>query len=129
MKKLLPRQFAVVLYELTAGKKGTDLEAAVSEFALFLRERQSMKLLPYITKEFNSYSKEQDGIRVGTMTTARELEAKEKKEVEKLLGEKAEMEINVDETLIGGAVLKLGNTILDGSIKAQLSKLRSQLIS
>jgi F-type H+-transporting ATPase subunit delta len=48
-------------------------------------------------------------------------------EVSKHFGEKVETSVKVDPTLIGGITVRTENTILDGSIKTQLERLRQQL--
>jgi F-type H+-transporting ATPase subunit delta len=43
-------------------------------------------------------------------------------------GSAVELEVEVDPTLVGGLVAQLGDTVYDGSLKTQLSQLRSALL-
>ena len=62
---------------------------------------------------------------------ARELSAAERQGLEtqvgKLTGKKVRARYSQDKSLLGGAVIKVGSTIYDGSILGQLNKLREQL--
>ena len=50
-------------------------------------------------------------------------------QVEKLSGKKVRARYTVDRSLLGGALVKLGSTIYDGSVKGQLERIREQLSS
>jgi F-type H+-transporting ATPase subunit delta len=50
-------------------------------------------------------------------------------EFEKLTGKKVNADFQVDDSLIGGAITRIGSTVYDGSVKGQLEKLRRKLIS
>ena len=47
----------------------------------------------------------------------------------KLTGEKVEARFVTDAALIGGAVVRIGSTIYDGSIRTQLERMRARMIS
>jgi F-type H+-transporting ATPase subunit delta len=61
------------------------------------------------------------------------LTAKERQELDvalgKLTGEKVQAQFTTDAALIGGAVVRIGSTIYDGSVRAQLQRLRARMIS
>ena len=50
-------------------------------------------------------------------------------EVARLTGKKVRARYQQDASLLGGAVVRVGSTIYDGSVKGQLEKIREQLIS
>jgi F-type H+-transporting ATPase subunit delta len=50
-------------------------------------------------------------------------------EIEKLTGKKVRAKYEQDSTLLGGAVVQVGSTIYDGSVKGQLEKMREQLVN
>jgi F-type H+-transporting ATPase subunit delta len=52
-----------------------------------------------------------------------------KKKLEGLTGKQVDIDSKVDASLIGGAKAQIGSTIYDGTIKNQLSKMRSQLMN
>ena len=48
--------------------------------------------------------------------------------ISKMLGRKLEIEPSVNPRLIGGVVLKVGDTVYDGSVARQLAQVRQQMI-
>lgn len=127
MARLLPKQYAKILFESTKGLKGTDLESVIKQFVIFLQGEHMLSKADYIIQEFERYSKKQEGIETIEIASARELSPGEIQEIAKHFGEKVETIQSVDKSLIGGVKIKTENTILDGSIKAQLEKLKQQL--
>jgi F-type H+-transporting ATPase subunit delta len=51
-----------------------------------------------------------------------------RKRIEESTGKRVEMHENVDEGIIGGLVLRFGDLIVDGSLKAKLEQLRTRLV-
>jgi F-type H+-transporting ATPase subunit delta len=47
--------------------------------------------------------------------------------LEQRTGKKVEARFQEDEALLGGAIVRLGSTIYDGSVRDQLNRLREQL--
>ena len=47
----------------------------------------------------------------------------------KLTGRKVQAQFKTDSALIAGAVVKIGSTIYDGSVRAQLNRLRARMIA
>jgi F-type H+-transporting ATPase subunit delta len=73
------------------------------------------------------------GFAEAEITSARELGAAEKREFEaqvgKLTGKKVRARYGQDPSLLGGAVVRVGSTIYDGSVKGQLERLREAISS
>jgi F-type H+-transporting ATPase subunit delta len=73
------------------------------------------------------------GFAEAQITSARELGADEKREFEmqvgKLTGKKVRAEYRKDSSILGGAVVRIGSTIYDGSVKGQLQRLREAISS
>ncbi len=49
------------------------------------------------------------------------------KSLENLTGKQVEMTVEEDPSLLGGIVVKVGDTLYDGSIKSQLNNIRNLL--
>jgi F-type H+-transporting ATPase subunit delta len=49
--------------------------------------------------------------------------------LERLTGKRVEAQYSLDPALIGGAVVQIGSTIYDGSVREQLNRLRARLAS
>jgi F-type H+-transporting ATPase subunit delta len=68
------------------------------------------------------------------IVTARPLDAESKRLLEAKVaelagGETVRATYREDATLLGGAVIKLGSTVYDGSVKAQLEQLKAKLVA
>jgi F-type H+-transporting ATPase subunit delta len=90
-------------------------------------------LLPEIEQAFSALLDARQGITQAMVTSAADLTVKERAELDatlaKLTGRKVQAQFKTDPTLIGGAVVKIGSTIYDGSVRAQLDRLRARMIS
>jgi F-type H+-transporting ATPase subunit delta len=73
------------------------------------------------------------GFAEAEITSSRELNDAEKREfeakVEKLTGKKVRAHYAQDASLLGGAVLRVGSTIYDGSVKGQLERMKEAISS
>jgi len=73
------------------------------------------------------------GVKDVEVTSARELNKDDQQELEfeisKLVVSRIRVSYKQDASLLGGAVVKVGSTIYDGSVKAQLEQLRQTLVS
>ena len=116
-------------------EKSEGLEKAVSgadpEFLNFLNllnEKHRMPLIFRVQRQFEAAWKEENKKLDVTVTSAVELDPEVAKrvgaEIEKQTGRDVELESNVDEDILGGIVLQVGNMVLDASIRNRLAKLR-----
>jgi F-type H+-transporting ATPase subunit delta len=74
---------------------------------------------------------EQMGIRPAEIVTARELAKDERDalaaEVATLAGAKIDASFKLDKSILGGAVVRIGSTVYDGSVRGRLERLREEL--
>jgi F-type H+-transporting ATPase subunit delta len=103
----------------------------VRNFIAVLIDHRRISLLEDIVKQFELELDRQLGFVEAEISSARELSAGERQsleaDVEKLTGKKVRARYGRDITLLGGAVVRVGSTIYDGSVKGQLEKIREQL--
>jgi F-type H+-transporting ATPase subunit delta len=94
-------------------------------------DHRRTEMLPEIQQAFREELHARVGIVEAEVTSARELSAGEKNELTSVLeqrtGKKIEARFQEDGTLLGGAIVRLGSTIYDGSVRDQLNRLREQL--
>jgi F-type H+-transporting ATPase subunit delta len=90
-------------------------------------------MLIEIEQAFSRLLDARQGITQATVTSATELTAQERAELgvalAKLTGEKVQAQYTTDAALIGGAVVRIGSTIYDGSVRTQLERMRARMIS
>lgn len=112
-----------------AAKMG--IHSAVRNFIYLVVDHRRTEMLPEIQEAFREELNARLGIVEAEVTSARELSAGEKKELtsvlEKRTGKKVEARFQEDGALLGGAVVRLGSTIYDGSVRDQLNRLREKL--
>lgn len=112
-----------------AGKMGLD--DAVRNFIYLVVDHRRTEILPEMEEAFLSELNERLGIVEAEVTSAHELHDDEKRQLrtvlEKRTGKKVEARFQIDGALLGGAVVRLGSTIYDGSVRDQLKRLREQL--
>jgi F-type H+-transporting ATPase subunit delta len=124
----------------SSAEKREGIERAVSgadpEFSNFLAllvEKHRMPLIFRIRRQFERRWKEENRKLDVTVTSAIELDPKvvEKvgTEIEKQTGRSVELSSAVDEDILGGIVLQVGNMVLDASIRNRLEKLRKSIAS
>jgi len=100
-------------------------------FLFVLVDNRRAGMLAEIREAFEAQLLERMGITHAQVTTAKELTAAEKadlaKALEQLTGKRVEAEYKQDSGLIGGAVVRIGSTVYDGSVRQQLNRLRASL--
>ncbi len=104
----------------------------MSAFNLIVAKNRE-NILDEIAIEFVKEYHVLKGIAMATVETPYKLDAKQKKEMEQLVmnitGKKAELEEKIDESLIGGFVLNIGDQQIDESVKNKLAKIQRALVA
>ena len=102
-------------------------------FLELLAERHRLPALMRIRRAFDELYAEERKLLPVTITSAVELDKKTVKEIgsriEEQTGRRVELESQVDPDVLGGLVMRVGNVILDASIRARLEKLRREVAS
>jgi F-type H+-transporting ATPase subunit delta len=106
-------------------------DPAVRNFVYFIVDRRRTELLREIQQAFAQELNARLGIAEAEVTSARPLTAQEKQQLTSVLerqtGKKIEASFQEDKSLLGGAVVRVGSTVYDGSVREQLNRLREQL--
>ena len=104
---------------------------AIRSLLGLLLERERIALFPLIALAYSDLVERRAGIVKGRITTARELSASEREDLvgrlERSSGKKIRATFAVDESLIGGAKVQVGDRLIDSSLKAQLAELEREL--
>lgn len=113
-----------------AGRLG--MARQVRNFVAVLTDHRRLPLFSEILKQLEQELNDRFGFVEAEVSSARELSAAEKQlleaEITKLTGKRVRARYAQDSSLLGGAVVKVGSTIYDGSVKGQLEKIREQLV-
>jgi len=131
--KINTKKYAIALYEATQDLSQAELKNAIGNFVKILAKKGLLAKADKIMADYAGYYNQQQGILPVLAKTAQPLSESEKKEIisrlKKSTGKEIELENQVDKSLIGGLVLKIGDTLVDGSLNNQLLRLKQKLIS
>jgi len=109
----------------------TDANPAFANFLQALIERHRMPAIFRIRVEFGALWDEARRLLPVQITTAVKLDSKTVDELSKRIGDQVDrtivMSTEVDPQILGGVTLRVGNVILDASIKTRLEQLRKQV--
>jgi len=109
------------------------LNPQTENFLRLLVEHQRTRDMPAILEAFNQMADEAAGIVHAVFTTAIELGKDDQQRywraLEERLDRKVQMTFATDPTLMGGATIRVGDHLVDGSIRTQLERLRQELLS
>jgi F-type H+-transporting ATPase subunit delta len=108
-----------------------DLDARVRNFLALLVRQDKIDLLPDIAATFHELLNRRRGIQVIEVTSSEPLEQTDRDRIaERLasyLGKEVVIEARVDPSIIGGLVARIGDMVLDGSVRGRLERLRTAL--
>ena len=109
------------------------VQPAMRNLARLLAERGRIDLLPAVASEYRRLLNRHRGIVPATVTSAAPLTAEEtdaiRSRVRRMSGADVELTTEVDPALIGGLTIRVGDRLLDASVRGRLERLRDQLIA
>lgn len=100
---------------------------------LLLLHRGRLDLLPAIARHFRRLDDDRQGIVAASAVSAAPLGAAEVRaltaRLEAMTGGRVTLDLSVDPEIIGGLVVRLGDRLIDGSVRGRLERLRTRLVS
>ena len=112
---------------------GDELATVSQNFISILSENRRLQLLPQISQQFEIMKANLEKAVDVDVVAASKLNAAQQKALSKALSAKLERKVNLqvslDKSLLGGAVIRAGDTVIDGSIRGRLTKLAESLNS
>lgn len=98
-----------------------------------LARHDRLSLLPAVASRFGAMLHERCGILEVKITTAIELDEAQRRQIANAFSDSTGMTVElrprVDESLLGGMVVRIGDRIIDGSIRRRLETLRAQVLA
>jgi F-type H+-transporting ATPase subunit delta len=98
-----------------------------------LTERGRVESLPDVAREFRRLHAQREGIVQASITSAAPLSQDElgllRERLAAMTGGTVEVSVAVDPTLLGGVQVRLGDRLIDGSVRGRLERLRTKLAS
>lgn len=109
-----------------------EINPLVFNLALLLVSKGLLKLSGDISQQYNDLLDAHRGIERAKVTTALPLGDEESEAISRRLGEIVERKVvidtQVDPSVIGGFIARIGDTLIDGSIHQKLETLRRSLV-
>ncbi|HEY5101395.1 MAG TPA: F0F1 ATP synthase subunit delta [Steroidobacteraceae bacterium] len=126
-----PRVTAKALADFVIDIGGGKLGPEWNELVLALAENGRLVDLPEIATLFDALKDEADGVIDVTVTAATALDAKQQEALTAALTRRLKRQVRlhneVDATLIGGAVIRAGDLVIDGSLRTRLERMAFEL--
>ncbi len=108
-----------------------QLDDQAKNFIKLLAENDRISLLPDIAVLYHHYQAEAQGTVDAELVSALEVNEQQVQAIAssltKRLGKKVSLTTRIDETLIGGAIIRAGDMVIDGSVRGRLEKLSNSL--
>lgn len=119
--------------DLLAEVCGDELDSSVRNFITQLAWNKRLIVLPEIARQFHDLVAQRQQFRDVDVVSAFELEDAETDKLADALRKRLALEVNVsgrvDESLLGGVVIRAGDTVIDGSVRGRLDRLAERLNS
>lgn len=100
---------------------------------LMLVERELVDVAPRISAEYERLYNDYRGQAVAQVTTAisldDEMRARLTRQLQEITGKRILLEERVDPAILGGAIARIGDTLIDGSLKRRFALLREQIVA
>lgn len=110
-----------------------DLGESGKNFIRLLAENHRLPLLPEISALFEELKAQAEATLEVEVVSARALSDAQAQQLTRALGKRFEREVHlhssVDESLLGGAIVRAGDTVIDGTVRGRLAKLAEAINS
>lgn len=110
-----------------------DAPREVRNLLIALAHEGALERLPGIVQAFESYSQREARPQTGEVISAVELSESQRARITSELrdryGNRLELEFGVDPSLIGGLIIRIGDQVLDNSLRARLSAIQRNMLA
>ena len=134
MPKITSQQYATALFDAVSETAPHDHDKVLDNFVRILAQNGDLGKYDEIDAEFRKLKLESQGLKEAEVTVAKNTEinhtiVKQLNDVVQASGLLTKLEIKhkIDESIIGGVVVRVGDTLIDASVKTQLSNLNNAL--
>jgi F-type H+-transporting ATPase subunit delta len=128
-----PQWSAADVVGLITDVAGASLIAGMENFVRVLAENHRLLLLPEIAAHYEEFRSAVENTVDVEVVSAVKLDAAQSSKLSAALAKRLKrnvrMKNSVDATLLGGAVLRAGDLVIDGSLKGRLERLATELTS
>jgi F-type H+-transporting ATPase subunit delta len=109
-----------------------EVHSYVSNLALLLVSKDNLKLAGEISRDYQALLDASRGIEHAEVTTAVPLDDREREMISgrigEVLGRKVTLDLRIDPSIIGGFIARIGDMVIDGSVRQSLDSLGKSLL-
>lgn len=109
-----------------------EINPLIFNLALLLIEKGLLRIAHKVLQNFNKFLDDHNGVERAKVITAFHLDDEEREEVSRRLGEIVKRKVlidgQVDTSIIGGFIARVGDKLIDGSIRQRLEALKKNLV-
>ena len=120
----------VKAHKLAEALRG-ELDDRARRFVLALAIYQRLALLPEVARQFEAMKAAAENVLEVEVVAAVALAEAQREQFAEVLarrfGRDVNLAVTVDETIIGGAIVRAGDTVIDGSVRGRLARLAAAL--
>ncbi len=131
MRALTAKQYAEALYGAIQETAPKDHDKVLDSFVQVLVQNGAVGMHAEIEAEYRSLDLASSGVKEVSVTTVRGAKpnAQFVADLNKIIGSKVQVTQHVDEKLLGGVVIRAGDTLIDASLETQLRRLAQEMES
>ena len=126
-----PRVTPEQLAGLVDGIAAAPLGEHGANFVRTLADNRRLGYLPEIAELFDTLKDDAEGVEDVTVTSAAPLDERQQRSLSEALGRRLNRQVRLhcatDPALIGGAVLRAGDLVIDGSLRGKLERMAYEL--
>jgi len=133
VKKLIgnPRVSKAQLKDFMLGVCGERLDGGARNFLGVLVENRRLNLLPNIAGQYEACRAEEEKVVQAEMISALPVNAEQQQKIaaalKARLGREVSLECKTDQSLLGGAIIRAGDMVIDGSVTGHLNRFANAL--
>lgn len=124
-----PEIYAQALYDAVSESKPNDHDKILDNFVKLLSDNGDLRIYEEVEKAYQKIDNQAQGIKQVDVKVAQPPENKKElfEYLNNFVGGKAEIKEQIDQNLIGGVVIRVDDTLLDGSVKTTLNNLKKTI--
>jgi F-type H+-transporting ATPase subunit delta len=119
--------------EIITGLLGSRVGTPTRNLVLLLARRGRLAILPRVADELKRLVDREHGVVVANVTSAQPLEPADlaaiAERIQDMAGARVEVHAAVDPELIGGLTVRVGDRLIDASVRGRLARLRDSLVA